>query len=173
MSDALEVLKKGMSTEIWGQSFYREAVERTEAEDGKQVFQSLVDEEGKHLDIICGEYAAVSADKDWVSIDEAIEMASSVKPTDIFPEASSAKDLIPDGTTDEEALCLAMDFERRGYEQYMAAAESADSPEARATWQYLAKSEDKHYAFLQKTYDYLTTNGQWYFDEQELPIFFD
>ena len=41
---ALTALKKGMSTEIWGQRFYQEAVARTESEQGKRVFRSLVAE---------------------------------------------------------------------------------------------------------------------------------
>ena len=38
-------------------------------------------------------------------------------------------------------------------------------------FQFLAKQENMHYVFLQKTYDYLTTEGAWYFDEQEFPMF--
>ena len=36
MTAATEILKTGMSTELWGQRFYREAVARTESEDGKR-----------------------------------------------------------------------------------------------------------------------------------------
>ena len=171
MSDALAVLKKGMSTEIWGQRFYQEAVVRTQSEDGKKVFQSLVDEEAKHLDILRGQYAAVSGSNQWVSMEEALKMAASVNPTDIFPEADSAKSLIPADASDEQSLQLAMDFERRGYEMYHRAAAEATSAEAKAMWAWLAKGEDQHYAFLQETREYLVNNGVWYFDEKELPFF--
>jgi rubrerythrin len=171
MSDVLEVLKKGMSTEIWGQRFYQEAVSRTQSEDGKKVFQSLVEEEAKHLDILRGQYASVSGSSKWVSVQEAIKMAGSVKPTDIFPEANSAKNLIPADASDEQSLQLAMDFERRGYEMYHKAAEAATLVEEKAMWVWLAKGEDQHYAFLQETREYLANNGVWYFDEKELPFF--
>jgi rubrerythrin len=171
MSDVLEVLKKGMSTEIWGQRFYKEAVARTQSEDGKKVFQSLVDEEGKHLDILRGQYAAVSGNSQWVSVEEALKMAASVNPTDIFPEASSAQSLIPADASDEQSLQLAMDFERRGYEMYQKAAAEATSAEAKSMWAWLAKAEDMHFAFLQETREYLANNGVWYFDENELPFF--
>jgi len=171
MSDVLEVLKKGMSTEIWGLRFYKEAVARTQAEDGKKVFQSLVDEEGKHLDVLRGQYATVSGSKKWVSVEEAIKMAASVNPTDIFPEAASAKNLIPADASDEQSLQLAMDFERRGYEMYQKAGEGATSAEEKAIWTWLAKAEDMHFAFLQETREYLANNGVWYFDEKELPFF--
>lgn len=166
-----EILKKGMSTEVWGQRFYQQAIERTRSEDGKRVFQSLVEEEGKHLDILRGQYAALSAEKDWVSLEEAQAMAASVEPTDIFPQAGATGQLIPDAATDEQAIELAMDFERRGFNLYDEAAKNADSLEEKAVWAYLAKAEDRHYAFLQETLEYLTNDGVWYFDDLEKPFF--
>lgn len=171
MADLIEVLKKGMSTELWGLRFYNEAVARTKDETGKRVFQSLVEEETRHLDILSGQYAAYSKIHNYVSREEAIALAESVDPLKIFPEASAAAQLIPAGATDEQALQMAMDFERRGYDLYAQAAQAAASDAERELWQYLAKAEDKHFVFLQETYEYLTNNGVWYFDEQELPFF--
>jgi rubrerythrin len=171
LEESLDILKQGMQTELWGQRFYREAVARTDSEAGKHVFQSLVDEEGKHLDILRGEYASLQQDGGWLSPEEAMQMAESAPSTGIFPEAAEAEHLIPDDASDVRALELAMDFERRGYEQYKANADAAESPEARELWQSLAKWEDAHYAFLQKTHEFLQTDGAWYFDEEELPFF--
>jgi rubrerythrin len=169
----LEALRRGMSTEIWGRNFYKQAVERTQSDAGKRVFQSLVDEEETHLDILRGEYAAVSGQDAWVSREEAQAMAASVDPTEIFPEAASAGQLIPPDATDEQALKLAMDFEQRGYQLYTEIAGQADSAEAAKVWKWLAQSEDQHYAFLQETLEFLQTNGTWYFDDKEKPIFYD
>lgn len=169
--EALEALRLGMSTEIWGQRFYEEAAARTEAEDGKRVFQSLAVEERQHLDILRGQYAALTAARDWVSVKDARAMAASVDPTDIFPQGPVAGQLIPEDATDEQALEMAKDFERRGYALYEQAARKAISPEAKAMWEYLASAEDQHYAFLDRAQEYLATKGAWYFDDQELPSF--
>ena len=171
MGDVLGALKKGMSTEIWGKRFYEQAVARTESEDGKKVFQSLADEERKHLDVLRGQYAAVTGSNIWVSVEEAVQLAFSVSPTDIFPGAESIDELIPVGASDEQALEMAMEFEQRGFTLYDGSAKVASSPEEKATWEWLAKAEDSHYAFLQKERDYLRNKGSWYFDEQELPFF--
>ena len=171
MADVLAVLKQGMSTEIWGQRFYQEAVARTKDELGKQVFQSLVEEESKHLDILRGQYAAVSGDQKWVSVDEAIAMADSVKASEIFPQADEAKNLIPADATDAQALEMAMEFEERGYNMYHLAAQQATSLDEKAIWEWLAKAEDMHFKFIQETHEYLVSNGKWYFDDQELPFF--
>jgi len=169
--EALDVLKQGMATEIWGYRFYEQAVARTVDETGKRVFGSLATEEKKHLAILLGEYASISGGKNWLSIKEATAMADAAKATDIFPEASEAENLVPPEATDEEALQMALDSERRGYDLYVSEAEKTESAEAKAMWEFLAKAEDLHYAFLDKTLEFLKTNGTWYFDERELPFF--
>ncbi len=171
MADVIEILKKGMSTELWGRRFYQEAAERTESVDGKRVFQSLIEEETKHLEILCGQFAAFSKDQACVSMEQAAELAQEVDPTDIFPEAEAAEGLIPPDTSDEQALKMAMDFEQRGYDLYKRAAEEAETAHERELWEYLAKAEDHHYAFLQETHEYLINDGVWYFDDLELPFF--
>lgn len=169
--DVLHVLKKGLNTEVWGQRFYKQAAARTRAVDGQRVFESLVDEEGKHIAILRQEYAKLTGKE--LSLAETLAMADSVSPTEIFPQAQAADRLIPPETTDEQALEMAMEFERRGFELYEAQAKKATSPAERRMWEFLAKAENAHYTFLQETHEYLTTNGVWYFDEQEFPIFYD
>lgn len=194
MDKALDALKKGMSTEIWGKRFYQQAVARTESDDGKKIFQSLVAEENIHLDILRGQYAALAGEGDWISAEEARKMAESVDPeewiadrwvsvqqaetmaesvgpTEIFPEAKSAQRLIPEDASDEEALEMAMDFEQKGYDLYRQAAEEAEDAQEKAVWEFLAKAEDHHYTFLQETHEFLANEGKWYFDERELPFF--
>lgn len=162
MNRTLDALKQGMSTELWGRHFYEQAAARTRAEDGQKVFQSLIREEEDHLDILRGRYAALSGEKSWVTMDEARALASSVDPADIFPQADADV---------EDALRLAMDFERRGYEQYTESARKATSDAEREMWEYLVRAEDQHFAFLQETYEYLSNNGVWYYDDQERPFF--
>jgi len=169
--DVIEVLKTGMSTELWGMRFYQQAAARTLDETGKAVFETLVQEEQTHLDIICGQYAAVTSGQGCVSMARAKELAATVDPLDIFPEARAAEELIPAKATDEQALQMAMDFERRGYDIYAEAAAEAKEGDVKAMWEFLATAEDKHFAFLQETLEYLTTNGVWFFDDQELPFF--
>ncbi len=169
--DAIEVLKKGMTTELWGMRFYEEAVARTQDETGKRVFESLVAEETKHLEILCGEYATLTQHKGCVSVEEARKLAATVQPTGIFPDAQAVQQLIPVGATDAQALQMAMDFEERGYRAYTQAEQGAASPQEQKLWAYLAKAENLHYTFIQKTHEFLTTNGVWYFDDKELPFF--
>ena len=172
MQKALEVLKYGMSTEIWGLRFYIEALARTRDTTGQEVFKSLIGDEEKHLEILRGEYAALAGKtQTWISREEAVQLADSVDPTTIFPSSDTTGQLIPADASDLSVLSMAMDFEKRGYEFYQREAAMADSPEAKSIWSFLAIAENKHYTFIQKTHEYLSTNGTWYFDDQERPFF--
>ncbi len=169
---ALEVLKRGMNTEIWGLNFYQQALTRTADKTGKEVFKSLIAEEESHLKILRGEYGALSDRKSgWISREDALKLASSVEPADIFPAPEAVGKLIQAAATDLEVLEMAMEFEQKGYVLYQKEASTADDPEARKMWSYLAKAENKHYTFIQQTHEYLLTNGVWYFDEKEKPFF--
>ena len=169
---ALEVLKHGMSTEIWGLNFYKQALAHTTDKTGKEVFKSLIVEEESHLKILRGEYGALTGQKSsWISRDEAIRLAASVDPTTIFPAPEAAGRLIEAAATDLEVLKMAMDFEHKGYVFYQNEASIATDAEAKKMWSYLANAENKHYTFIQQTHEYLSTNGVWYFDDQEKPFF--
>ena len=152
---ALEVLKKGMTTELWGRRFYEQALAHTAAATGQRVFRTLMDEEIKHLEILRGQYAAISGGKGWVSVEEAAALAASVKPTDIFPEAGAAERLVPPGASDEQALRLAMDFEAR-LDLYKARP-ARPRPQKRASG-VLAKPR-RCICFLDKTLEFLKRMG--------------
>jgi hypothetical protein len=94
------------------------------------------------------------------------------------PAGPSLK-LFPDGgpttlqpaTGDLEALVMAMDFERKGYQNYAAAAKAATDPAVQQVYGYLAAAEEKHYEFLEKHHKCLESNGGWAFFEMERPMF--
>jgi len=169
---ALEVLKRGMSTEIWGLNFYQQALEHTTDPMGKQVFTSLIAEEETHLKILAGEYEALNGLKPgWLSREDALKLAASADQTAIFPPPEEASKLIDAHATDLDVLEMAMDFEHKGYVFYQREASTADDAAAREMWLYLAKAENKHYTFLQQSHEYLATNGVWHFDDLEKPFF--
>ncbi len=167
---ALAVLKEAMEVERQGEAFYEEAAEHVQDPTGKAVFQTLARDEVQHLRMLQAEHEAISSHRDWIGLDEARAYELS-RPLKLFPDKREASLVIPAAATDEHALELAKKFEDKGYTMYVAAAADAADPRAAELFEFLAKQENSHYAFLQKTHEYLTTEGAWYFDEQEFPMF--
>ena len=167
---ALTALEQAMEVERQGKAFYEEAAERVQDPMGKAVFQTLARDEIEHLRLLQAEYEAIDSAQEWMELDEA-KVCELQTPLKVFPDERDAAMVIPPEATDLDALKLAMEFEQKGYDSYVKASQETDDPNGKKVFEFLAKQENSHYVFLQKTYDYLTSEGAWYFDEEEFPMF--
>lgn len=167
---ALTALEQAMENERQGKAFYEEAAAHIQDPLGKEVFQTLAREEVEHVRLLQAQYEAISREKEWMELDAA-RTCELQAPLKMFPDKRDVAFMIPADATDVAALELAMKFEEDGYRMYIKAGEETDDPKGKRMFKFLAKQENTHYAFLQKTHEYLTTEGAWYFDEEEFPMF--
>ncbi len=167
---ALTALELAMEEERQGNAFYSQAAERVQDPMGKAVFQALAKDEIKHLHLLQAQHEKLSADQEWMELDEAL-VCEPRTPIDIYPDKRDAALMIPGEASDLDALALAMDLEQKGYDLYAKAGAETDDPAGKKVFAFLAKQENEHYVFLQKTKEYLSTEGAWYFEEQEFPMF--
>jgi len=167
---ALTALEKAMETARKGRAFYGEAAEHVKDPMGKAVFQTLTRDQEEHLRLLQAEHEAISNDQDWMELDEA-KVCEPVMPLKLYPDEQDATLIIAADTTDLAALELAMKFEEQGYDMYVTAGGQTDDPKGKKVFEFLASQANSHYAFLQKTHEYLTSEGAWFFDEEEFPMF--
>ena len=168
---ALSVLREGVRNELDGKAMYIQAAERTKDELGESMFRSFAKEEEQHVHILQVQYAKVNKSGEWVDVDAAQKEPRDPKLV-LFPqEEAKVKEIIPEGTSDLEALQIAKDFERRAVRMYEQAASETDDPTAQAFYRELAEWEETHYEILDNSYDYLANNGEWFFQEQEMPFY--
>ncbi len=168
---ALSVLQEAVRNELDGKAMYLQAAERTRDGLGKSMFRSFAKEEDQHIHILQVQYAEVSKSGDWIDL-EAAQEAPRDPELVLFPQAErEVKEIVPEGMSDLEALKLAMDFEQRAVRMYQQAAAEADDPVAQSFYRELAKWEGTHYEILDNSHDYLAHKGEWYFQEQEMPMY--
>jgi rubrerythrin len=167
---ALTALEKAMEVERKGKAFYEQAAQHVQDPMGKSVFETLARDEVEHLRLLQAEFEAIEQQQEWIELDEA-KVCEPHGPLKVFPEASTAPLVLPEAASDLDALQIAMKFEQDGYDSYIRAATETDDPKGKMVYEFLAEQENAHYVFLQKTYDYLVSEGAWYFDEQEFPMF--
>ena len=168
---ALLVLREAVRNELDGKAMYVQAAERTQSELGRTMFRSFAKEEEQHVHVLQVQYAEVNESGGWIDVE-----AARAEPRDpklvLFPqEERRVRELVPEGTSDLEALKLAMDFEQRAARMYEQAATDADNPVAQPFYRELAKWEGTHYQILDNSHDYLATKGEWYFQEVEMPMY--
>lgn len=166
VSAVLRVLELALGVEQAGREFYEKAVVRTKSRGGQRVYRSLIEEEKEHYRILMNEYNSLRGGGGWVPLSIAQQTPVEIA---LFPVGKAAELVLKDGATDVEALKLAMDFEQRGYEMYRKAAEQSRELDAQAVCAFLATRENEHFALLQRTHDYLVTQGAWMYDDMEKP----
>jgi rubrerythrin len=171
-SPALQALHQGIQTELQGLTFYHKAAERTRDPLGKQVLQSLAHEEVGHLHLLKVQYGALVSDGRWVDMEKAREMEPGREVEEIFPQTDDTLvKLLPAQADDVKALEIALEFERKGYQMYQRLTKETADPAGRAMYEFLRQQEQRHYDFIQRAIEYLKTQGAWYYDEKELPMF--
>jgi bacterioferritin (cytochrome b1) len=168
---ALSVLREAVRNELDGQAMYLQAAAGTQDELGKSMFRSFAKEEEQHVHILQAQYATVNESGAWMDLEAAQKERRDPKLV-LFPlDEQEVKELVPAGTSDLEALKIAMGFEKRAVAMYEQAADDTDDAAAQAFFRELAEWEGTHYRILDNSYDYLANEGEWYFQELEMPMY--
>jgi hypothetical protein len=95
-----------------GEAFYQDLLEHVEDSGGKEVFQTLADEEVEHVRMLQAEIESIQKDREWLALDEA-RTCEPVTPLEIFPEKRNAALSISPNLKDVDALKMAMAFEEK------------------------------------------------------------
>lgn len=168
----LQALHQGIQTEIQGLTFYRKAAARTGDPKGQEVFRSLMRDEEMHLRLLQVQYGALVDKGRWLEMEQARELEPGREVAVLFPQDDETlAALLPAEGDDLQALQIALDFERQGYQMYRRQAEETADPAGRALYDFLAAQEQKHYDFIHRALEYLQTQGAWFYDEREHPFF--
>ncbi|MCX8125680.1 MAG: ferritin family protein [Dehalococcoidia bacterium] len=162
----LEILKQAIAVERQGLDFYRRAADRTRNAAGKAFFASLVEDEKRHERILLVEYDKVKSGAGFVEAATAVRMG--LPEIHLFPEGNALT--IPPDSNDLEVIQLAINFEKRGHDMYLKAAESIGDLTGKAVYQYLARWEAHHRDLLEKALKQLSADGTWLVLEKERPL---
>ena len=157
-------MELAIQTERDGIDFYRNAAEKTADNMARKMFMSLVSDEERHLAVL----QKISCEED-VCIDDLGNVMPKKRLKTIFSEAGA--DPAADSSKESDAaLTVAMEMEKKGYEQYIQAAKDADDPELKRIYGRLAEEEEEHWEILSETLSYLQDTGNWYMgDEHSFP----
>ena len=179
---ALAILRRAVENERQGYHFYQEAVARTADARGREMFESLGQDEARHLRLLLVEYQSLEKGEGWVDPQGALEREIEVDISQpLFGEEAMASAAFPweesserewdELQTDLAVLEFGMGMEDRFYEMYKSALDEAglDSLAAPA-YQFLMSEENRHFKLLQEAHDYLDENEVWW-DDWQRPIF--
>jgi len=151
-------LDLAIKTEKDGIEFYTKAANDTDDALAKKMFLSFVEDEKRHLEILqkisCDEYVCIADIENYSPKENLKTIFSEMSDEDKKESVKAASDI--------DALQVAMDMERKGYDQYMNAAKAADDEEQKKIYEKMAGEEKEHYELLEEAKSYLEDTGNWY-----------
>ncbi|HDS02020.1 MAG TPA: hypothetical protein ENO22_13085 [candidate division Zixibacteria bacterium] len=157
-----EGLKKAISAERDGYSFYMMAAGSTEDEKGKEVFETLAREELDHMNFLRQQYDSILKTG---RPDTSISLGPRKDLTGISPIFSDKlKSRISDAHIEMSALSIGVQLELDAIRFYQEQAKETSYPDVRRFYQELADWETGHYNALweqqqQLKEDYWSTGG--------------
>ena len=157
MAESLDkAIQLARKMEMDGIEFYGGAAENAGNPQAKAFFESLQDDERRHLRIVENICFGVTANTE--NMPQPAETIQTV-----FSQADAEISADQQATAEErEAVEMALGMEEDSYDLYEEAASKADDEDQKALFERLAEEENQHYVMLENTQEYLQANQKWF-----------
>lgn len=144
-SQSLDILKEALLLERRGRAFYRQTASQAINAAIAEVFESMADEEERHMRILEKQMKSVNENGGWAPL-EAGDVEREALADLVLSDA--VKSQIAAADFEAAAISAAMLLEENAVNLYSARADAAGAPEEKRLFQWLADWEKGHLKFL-------------------------
>jgi len=135
--------------------FYTEAAQKVSSPAGRKMFLSIAEDEKRHYEMVKALMNGMGITQENVNpMKEVMTVFESMK--DQMQERIAAT------KEDSEALGIAMQMEKEGFEFYKKTADEAPDENSKALFNRLVHEEEKHYEMFMNTLNFLNDTGNWF-----------
>lgn len=154
--DALELAMKMEKDAIM---FYSEAARKTKYSVGKKMFDTIAEDEKRHLEMISQIIKGLNVTPKDVSPMKNVKTVFESMKNEMMKKIEASADEL-------EAFKVAMKMEREGMEFYKKTLSGAKKEKEKALLERLIQEEQQHYAIFANTYQFLAETGNWFLWEE-------
>jgi rubrerythrin len=140
-------------------AFYDDAANKTQHLFGREMFKGFVKDEKRHLAMLQNLFKGLGLKEDFASPKAEIKTVFSMLRDKMMQRAAAIQ-------SEMDAIKIALDMEKAGFDFYKKAADSAPSPEEKKLFERLTIEENDHFSILNETYTFLENTGQWFMYEE-------
>ena len=140
-SNTLNILKNAYLMEQQGKKVYQQAVKNAQSNEVKLFFQSLVDDEQEHMNILEKQFKAYMKNKKFVAGEYENDSETAKAPAILD---DSLKEKINAAGFEATAITAAVSFEKKAVDLYGSRAEQATDPEEKKLYKWLSAWESIH-----------------------------
>lgn len=154
--DALELAMKMEKDAIM---FYSEAAQKTKYPAGKKMFDTITEDEKRHLEMISQIIKGLNVTPKDVSPMKNVKTVFESMKNEMMKKVEASADEL-------EAFKVAMRMEQEGMEFYKKMLAGAKKEKEKALLEKLIQEEQQHYAIFANTYQFLAETGNWFLWEE-------
>jgi len=155
----MDALEMAMKMETDAISFYTEAARKTKSAAGKKMFQTITEDEKRHLEMIAHIVKGLNITHKDVSPMKNVKTAFESMKNEMMKKVEATADEL-------EAFKIAMDMEKEGIEFYKKTLAGAKKEKERSLLERLIKEEQQHYDLFANTHQFLANTGNWFLWEE-------
>jgi rubrerythrin len=154
--DALELAMKMERDAI---TFYSEAARKTKHPAGKKMFQTITEDEKRHLKMVSQIIKGLSITHQDVSPMKNVKTVFESMKDELMRKVEATADEL-------EAFKIAMGMEKKGLEFYKKMLTGSKKDKERTLLERLIQEEQQHYDLFANTYQFLSDTGNWFLWEE-------
>ena len=154
-----DAIKTAIQMEKDGYSFYQRAAAQTSSELGRGIFESIAEDELRHLEIFEKMFQDKVGKDEWTNLIESSKKYAELK---IFPKDLEATEGANPDTDEINALRMAMDSEKEAIDYYTDMKEKTNDEEVIKIIDKIIEQEKNHYLILEGEFNHIQTTGYWF-----------
>lgn len=154
--NALEIAMKMETDSI---KFYTEAAQKTKYPAGKKMFETVAEDEKRHLQMISDIIKGLDIKPGDVSPMRRVKTVFESMKEQMMKKVEASSDEL-------EAFKIAMRMEQEGESFYKKSLEEAKTKKEKALFNRLIEEERQHYQIFANTYYFLSNTGSWFLWEE-------
>jgi rubrerythrin len=157
--DVKNAIKTAIQMEKDGFAFYKKASAQTSSDMGREIFDSLANDEQLHLEVFQKLFEDRIKKSEWNNL---VNSSKKYADIDIFPKDLQQIEGANPDTNELDAIKIAMDSEKDAIEYYGKIKEKTKEEDIKRIINEIIEQEKNHYSILQEEFEHLTKTGYWY-----------
>jgi rubrerythrin len=154
--NVIDIAKKMETDAI---KFYSEAANKTAYPAGRKMFETIVEDEKRHLEILTKMIEGLDVHMEDVHPLKNIKTVFEKMKDDMIEKVAATSDEL-------EAFKIAVQMEKEGLDFYAKLAAEAETEKEKDLFEKLIHEEQQHYNIFASTYDFLNDTGNWFMWEE-------
>ena len=157
--DVKDAIKTAIQMEKDGYSFYQKAAAQTSSNMGREIFESIANDELQHLDVFEKMFKDEIGKFEW---DKLVNSSKKYADIQIFPKDLETVEGADPDINEIDALRIAMDSEKEAIDYYSNIRENIDEDVVKKIIDEIIEQEKNHYKILEGEFNHINSTGYWF-----------